>query len=342
MKRVVWIISEGSPGHVSQSEGLVAALARRTGIELHIVQTRPRFGGFVRQFVRKWMGIKGNPLPAWFLKHFLKCEVPDSIPNLIVTSGGKAVFAARSLAVRHGAPLVFIGERKPYPSRWFHTVFTPSPFEADVYDVPIELIPTDITPAKVDAAASAWKERPRCKLWTMVVGGASRTHRYTDEDWKTLGLKMNALAEANDIRWLVSTSRRTGKEAEAILRTTILPAHIASAVWWAHRPLKMMHAFLGSAGWVFATQDSVTMVSEAIASGRPVVVTMPAGTSIDINSFMSGYFERLEKAARIIRLPFDRLADFQPALAAIQPRTESINSELAATLVSRLHWSHGH
>lgn len=342
MKRVVWIISEGSPGHVSQSQGLVAALAHLTPIELHVVQTRPKFGGFLRDLVRRWMGRNGSPLSDRFLKRQLGCEPPVSQPNLIVASGGKAVFAARSLAVKHGAPLVFLGERKPYPSRWFHTVFTPSPFETDVYDVPVEMVPTAISPAMVEAAAEGWTQRPPGRLWAMLIGGPSVSHPYTSDNWRTLGTKMNVLAQQHGIRWLVSTSRRTGKEAEAALRRSIDPRVIARAVWWAENPEKLMAPILGSAAWVFVTQDSVTMVTEAIASGRPVVVTMPEKNSFKPISFLPGYFDRLEKATRIVRIPFTKLDDFHPADTAIQPRMQPVNAELAATLLARLHWPKGH
>lgn len=338
MKRVVWIISEGSPGHVSQSEGLVAALAQRTPIEPQVVQTRPRFGGFVRNLVRRRMGPDGSPLSPRFLKRWLGCEPPAGQPDLIVASGGKSVFAARSLAVRHHAPLVFLGERKPYPSRWFHTVFTPSPVEADVHDVAVEMVPTGITPAKVEAAAAAWSERPQGRLWAMLIGGSSASHPYAADDWRALGAQMNVLSREHGIRWLVSTSRRTGSEAEANLRRSIAPDAIARAVWWSENPEKLMAPILGSADWVFVTQDSVTMVTEAIASGRPVVVTMPEKTLLKPSSFLPGYFDRLEKAARIVRIPIARLGAFNPAVTAIQPRQQSVNSELAATLLARLHW----
>ncbi len=342
MKRVVWIISEGSPGHVSQSEGLVAALAQRTPIEVDVVQTRPKFGGFVRKLVRWWMGRSGSALSDRFLKRRLGCAPPASRPDLIVASGGKAAFAARSLAVKHAAPLVFLGERKPYPSRWFHTVFTPSPFETDSHDVPVEMVPTRITPAAVDAAADAWPERPQGRLWAMLIGGPSVSHPYTTDDWQALGSQMNVLAENHGIRWLVSTSRRTGVEAEAALRRSIAPCAIARAVWWAQNPEKLMAPFLGSAAWVFVTQDSVTMVTEAIASGRPVVVTMPAKTELKPTSFLPGYFDRLENAARIVRIPFEQLGGFQPATTAIQPRLQPVNAELADTLMARLHWQANH
>ena len=342
MKRVVWIISEGSPGHVSQSEGLVAALAQLTPIDVHIVETRPKFGGFVRDLVRRWMGNNGNPLSDRFLKRQLGCEPPASQPNLIVASGGKTVFAARSLAVKHGAPLVFLGERKPYPSRWFHTVFTPSPFETDLYDVPVEMVPTRITPAAVEAAAERWADRPQGRLWAMLIGGPSVSHPYTGDDWRMLGTRMNILAQKHGIRWLVSTSPRTGKEAEADLRRSIDPRAIARAVWWGQNPEKIMAPLLGSAAWVFVTQDSITMVTEAIASGRPVVVTMPDKTELKPTSFLPGYFKRLEKAARIVRIPFSQLGDFHPADTAIQPRIQPVNAELAGILLARLHWRTNH
>ena len=338
MTRVVWIISEGSPGHLSQSEGLVAALGQQVKLDVHVVQTRPRFGGFIRTLVRRWMGRSGRPLSDRFLKSLLGCEPPALMPNLIVTSGGKAVFAARSLAVKHGAPLVFLGERKPYPACWFHTVFTPSPFETDATDVPLEMIPTSITPEKVNAAATAWEERPNGCLWAMIIGGVSASHGYADVDWKLLALKMNTLAEAHDIRWLVSTSRRTGARAEAVLREHLDPSVIARAVWWSEKPEKLMAAFLGSATWVCVTRDSVTMVTEAVASGRPVLVTAPAGIEIKPTSFLHAYYDRLEKASRIVRVPIERLGEFHPGDARLLPRSRPINGELAATLLSRLHW----
>lgn len=342
MKRVVWIISEGSPGHVSQSEGLVAALAERIDLEKHVIETRPKIGGFMRTLVRLWMGPNGRGLSERFLRKRLDCDFPTTQPDLIVTSGGKAVFAGRGLAVRFGVPLVFLGERKPYPSGWFHTVFTPSPFETGANDVAIEMIPTGITPEKVTAAATAWSDRPEGDLWAMILGGASASHDYSDADWHLLAVKMNALAEANHIRWLLSTSRRTGARAEAVLRQHLDPQTIARAVWWAEKPEKLMAEFLGSAMWVCVTQDSVTMVTEAVASGRPVLVTMPSRITLKPTGFLQGYYDRLEKASRIARVPFENLGRFHPGETRLLPRSRPINCDLATTLLSRLDWPANH
>ena len=336
MKRVVWIISEGSPGHMSQSEGLVASLAKLTDLEATVVETRPRLKGIVRTMVRLWMGRRGKALPGKFLIRWLGCEVPRGAPHpdFIVASGGKSVFAARSLAVQFRVPLVFIGERKPYPSEWFHTVLTPSPFETGVNDVWLDLIPTQITRESLEKAAALWPERPLGRLWTMIVGGTSASHRYTGGDWSALARGMNAVAREEGIRWLITTSRRTGSETEELLREMLDPVTVADAIWWSSRPEKRLHALLGAAERIFVTQDSITMITEAIASGMPVEVVYPGTTTFAAASFTPSYLERLEASGRIHRHLVDSLAnaDFQPW----QPDPSPPEVDLAVKLLVRL------
>lgn len=338
MKRSVWIVSEGSPGHISQSAGLVAALGEKLEIRTAVVETRPRFGGFLRRLVRWKMGAAGNPLSPAFMKNRLACEPPAGAPDLLVASGGKSVFAARSLAARHGVPLVFLGERKPYPSAWFHTDFTPSPFESGANDVQIEMIPTAVTRRAVEAAAGNWPEKPVGKLWAMIIGGASTSHHFTAKDWRGLAAAMNALAAEHGIRWLVTTSRRTGAEAESVLRQQLAPEFVAKAIWWSENPEKRVAAFLGAAIWVFVSQDSVTMVTEAVAAGRPTVVFRPESVTLKPTSFLRGYFDRLETARRIHRLPISGFQDFRPESVSLIPREIAVNAELADKLIERLGW----
>jgi mitochondrial fission protein ELM1 len=332
MKRVVWIISEGSPGHISQSEGLVAALARQIDLESTIIETRPKLNGFARRLCRLLMGNRGLPDP--FIKRWLRCVPPTSKPDLIVTSGGKAVFAARSLAVRTGAPLVFIGERKPYPSEWFHTVFTPSPFETGRNDVTLELIPTSISREDVIRAADAWHGKHAGPLWTMILGGASESHRFTDADWSALASAMNELASKHGIRWLISTSRRTGAHVEAIVRGIIDPAAVVDAIWWSVKPEKRLLELLGAAERVFVTQDSITMITEAVASGLPTEVVRPTDVVFTSTSFLPSYLGRLEASGWIRRLMISCLATADFTLPSPVP-TASV-PDIASKLLDRL------
>jgi len=77
-------------------------------------------------------------------------------------------------------------------------------------DLRMDVIPTKITPEIVHQAAADWENRPTGRLWTMLIGGRSRSHDFQNADWEKLAEGMTALAETEGIRWLVTTSRRTG------------------------------------------------------------------------------------------------------------------------------------
>ena len=91
-------------------------------------------------------------------------------------------------------------------------------------------------------------------------------------DWEMLAVKMNALAEANDIRWLVSTSRRTGARAEGILRKHLDPDTIARVVWWAEKPERLM-ADIRHAGSIFLGRMTPEAVGDYVAGPNHVLPT---------------------------------------------------------------------
>jgi mitochondrial fission protein ELM1 len=340
-ERIIWIVSEGSPGHVSQSTGIASAIARSVPVRMHTLDCRPRIRGITRSLIRLlWMGKAGRPLPSWMLNGPIGLErIPmDALPpDLILSSGGKSVFAARSLAVRHRVPFVFVGERKPYAPRWFHTVLTPSSLENAVCDVRMDLIPTKINPQIVSEAAATWKDKPGGRLWAMLIGGSSRSHQYTPEDWQNLANGMATLAQREHIRWLVTTSRRTGRETEELLRKLLPDRILADAIWWCHEPQKKLAAYLGSSENVWVTQDSVSMITEAISAARPVVVVRPRHTPFPKSSFMPSYFERLENIGLVSRLEMHRMADYQGIMTPPGNSSDSVD-QLAACVIRRLGW----
>jgi len=89
---------------------------------------------------------------------------------------------------------------------------------------------------------------------------------------------------------------------------------------------------------VAVTQDSVTMVTEAVASGRPVVVVRPADVRFPAGSFMSGYLSNLQSAGRIVCARIGDLGTtmFQPARFCA--RSEPVEVEMIARLLDRLGW----
>lgn len=339
MQRVL-VVSEGSPGHDAQARGLLKELRERyPQLELDVVQIYDRLSGMRRCLARWLMGLRGRPLPEPIKRLFVRLDSADldrlKKPDFVLSSGGQSVVAAWHLADHFSVPYVFIGERKPYPTEWFHTVLTPSPLEQGVNDFAIDLIPTGVSPCKVEAAAAAY-ELPQGRYWTMVIGGESKSHHYAEQDWVELAQGMNQLAREQGIRWLLTTSRRTGAHAEELLKQFIDPVYLADSVWWSVQPRKVMNAFLGHAELVFVTQDSVTMVSECAASGKSLAVLAPQAVHFSDTSFVLHYLERLEQKGLSSRYGISDFAGESYEFLHVARPQVSVFGVVADALLNRL------
>lgn len=336
----IWVIDEESPGHTNQSLGLVDALSRLQPVEHTVLQVGFRARGWMRGILRWLCSYAPKMLKALGLEDKVLPKIPTNqlSPDLIISSGGKTAFASRLFALRLGVPNVYIGERKPYPSNWFHTVFTPSIREQDVNDVLIDCIPTRMTPEVAVSSAEQWSDRPGGRLWCMAIGGSSASHKYTAEDWLSLAETMQTLAREENIKWLITTSRRTGPEPEAILAQNIDASLIADAVWWGQAPRKIFAVYLGASERVFVTQDSVSMVSEAVDAGKATIAIQPARFGYPENSYMPEYLSRLEASGTILRMPIRGIMQkYRSGFGAVESSPETSSLLIAKKLLGRMN-----
>lgn len=146
-----------------------------------------------------------------------------------------------------------------------------------------------VTREKLDTAAAEWQSRlaflPHPRI-AVLIGGNNGIYRLGSDEMRPLAARLAALARAG-AGLMVTPSRRTGPEAEAILRAALdgLPAYI-----WDGTDENPYFGILGLADHVIATADSISMITEAGATGKPVhVVALPGG---------SAKFERFHKGMR--------------------------------------------
>jgi uncharacterized protein len=332
----IWIVSEGSPGHICQSRGLADSLAALVEAEVVTVEGRENIRGWLRSSVKFTMKIRGGALSDQLLAKVADVTIPPDagVPDLLICSGGKSVFAAKALSVKHGAPLVFIGERKHFPSEWFYACVSPVAGDAADNVIGVELIPTGVSPGMIAGRAPVEKG-----TWCMIIGGASRSHRYSDADWRALAEGMNAIAERRKIRWLLTTSRRTGAEAEGVIREALDAAHVIDAIWWSERERRELYDFMARSEVLCVTRDSVTMVTEAVASGRPVVAVCPQEVRFSTDSFLPDYFERLETNRRMLCVAAAELKDAAIDAFDFNPVSGDLLAPVARELVQRLGWA---
>jgi hypothetical protein len=331
------ILDEGSPGHRAQSLGVVQLLERQ-GIAVRVqrVTLHNRLPGFCRGPMRRLIALPWPWLNALCLRLSSPLErAPNPLPDLIISSGGKSAFASLVLKRRYRAANLFVGVPEPFPDRWFDLIITPVRRSFHVPSLVSGLIPNTVTPQRVAAAGRAYwhGDPPPPPCWALLIGGNSRSHHYSEADWQGLVAGINRLAAERGIRWLITTSRRTPPEVEQMLSQQLDPAVVAELVCYNRAPKKVVHPFLAAAERVLVTQDSLTMASEALCSGRPVTLLAPERLRVKQGSYFAElveFFPRLAGVERILASELPRYTPAPPGEGAIIS-LDAIGPELA-------HW----
>jgi len=177
------------------------------------------------------------------------------------------------------------------------------------------------------AGAEAWPglaalPAPR----TAVLIGASHRHVAVDTDY-CIGLveRLTALHRQTGGSFLVSTSRRTPPALRDWLRSAF--ARFPGSFWGGDMDGPNPYAgILAQADRIVVTPDSVNMLSEACASGRPVYVWLPQPARGKLGRLHAALFE-----AGCLR----RLAEASPP-SAVRPRVLRETGAVAAQV--RQHW----
>lgn len=272
----VWVLSDGRAGHVNQSKGVLAALRMWTEVREHVIDVRVRVG-----FFRNLMGglLRTGARNLALLKVFCRFDrLPQDTPDLIVSAGGNTRHANAWLARAMGCKNLFCGDLRGMSRRMFTGVITSDESHEGQQGWIVSPTPVSITPQGVDEAAKQWREAAHAAnghLWTLLVGGTGAGYHWKTSDIRAMVETIKGLHQSVGARWVVVTSRRTGKETEDLLRQALDDSVVAG--WCVPNDPKAIpyQAALGAAERIIVTEDSHMMITEAIASGRPVHTVRP-------------------------------------------------------------------
>lgn len=339
-----WVIRDANPGHYNQSLAIAEGLQDRIGLSYEWLDAQSSLRGFLRLVLAKLINISSFAFPDRFMRHcYSYSALPDHRPDLIISSGGKTAALNVMLTRKFKAKNIFIGYGGKVDPDQFTVLLEQEPsltHHCIVYDY----LPTRITPVKANAAGLQFRQDNQMgakALWCVLIGGVSRSHPYRDSDWLQLAQAMNRLAEKYAIQWLVTTSRRSGARIERLLKDHLDPAILADATWWSEAPRKVVLAYLGASELVFCTQDSLTMLTEAVFSGKPVYSLQPDQLTFKEGnqSYYVKYLNNLTRTQKIIRSTFAELADrdiAQDQQDAFSPLIDSPLNPLIDQILERL------
>lgn len=273
--KTCWIITEGIAGTENQCIGVAETLGvepviKRIKLKAPWKQLSPwlSFGHDLA------LAAGSDPVgPPW--------------PDLVIASGRKSIGIARHIREqgRESTFVVQIQDPRVNPKH-FDLVVVPQHDPTRAENVIVTKAGLHrITPEKLAAAKEKFEKQfakiPRPRV-AVLIGGTSKAHTMTAENAKALAQQLLHLAENPNIGLLVTASRRTGEENVKLLRDALKGPAIH---FWDGTGENPYFGFLALADYIIVTEDSVSMASEALSTGKPVYIAALEGGARRLDMF---------------------------------------------------------
>jgi uncharacterized protein len=269
---IAWILSEAYAGLQAQALGLGEA----AGLRLDSRILRPRAPW-------RWIAARFWPAPRYVAGDAI-CGTP---PDLAIGCGGKAAAVLAALR-RRGLPVVQVQHPRMDPRRFDLVVVN----RHDDLTGPNVLVTRTalhrVTPERLANAAEAWREHlaalPR-PLVAVLVGGSNGRHRLDLSVGTAFAGQLAEMMRQDRVGLMLTPSRRTNPRVVQALRDRLAP----EGAWiWDMRGDNPYFGMLALADLIVVTEDSVSMVSEAVATAAPVLLVKLPGSSKRIDIFHGG------------------------------------------------------
>ena len=268
-----WVVTDGKAGMESQCIGLAEALSldpavKRVAFRVPWRQLTPHL-----RFAQSLS----------FAKHSDALQAPW--PDLIIATGRQSVAAAlfiRTSARKDGKRAIIVQLQNPgIAIAHFDLVVAPrhDGLKGD------NVVATHgalhrVTMEAISEGASRLTPYLSClprPYIGVLLGGSNAAYHFDSDAAARLGRQLKSSAEALGGSLLVTPSRRTGEANTIAIKDAI---GTVPNFFWEGNGFNPYFGILGTADFLVVTCDSVNMVSEALASRKPVYVAdLPGGTS---------------------------------------------------------------
>lgn len=274
-----WVVTDGKAGMENQCLGLAEAIGALPDVKrIHLRAPWRQMSPYLPLSLTLGLAADGDRLaPPW--------------PDVMITSGRQGVGAALAVRRASGGRTFCVHIQNPgVPFSRFGLVAIPrhdAKSGANVVSTigALHRVTPERLAADAERFAPALAHLPRPRV-AVLIGGSNGVYTLTPEVTRTLAERLAALARGG-VGLMVTASRRTGAENEAILRRHLLSDDLRDrVVLWDGTGENPYFAYLGLADAVVCTCDSVSMISEAVSTAKPVHVIMLEGGSAKFNRFL--------------------------------------------------------
>jgi len=307
----ILVIHDGKPGHFSQSYGLarlIASRCTRCDCEISSLRAKPRLK-LLNRLLRYAAASQNAFLQKLILLFYRHTPLPSEAIDLVISFGGNVVALNIALSQYWRIPNVLVGSSYTIPESMISAHVSLKGDMGDSNAVASRLVVCRTEPRRCHRAGRALRANGQ-RLWAIFVGGDGSGYRYHDADWHRLGAALQAMSAQYGVRWLVSTSRRTGRQGNAILRSYLDASVCAASIWYEDESSEPLDAFIGAASRLFCTEDSLSMLAESLAMAKPVISLRPTDSSP--SKTHRDALAYMVNMGLLLQLDFSALAQYRP------------------------------
>ena len=272
-----WVLTTGEAGMRSQAMGLAGAVGLPI-VEKRIVVRRP------------WSWLPGGllPMPMSALDP-AGDRLEPPWPRLLVSCGRRSIGAALLVKRFSGGRTLVAYVQNPELAGARFDLVAAMPHDGvsgpNVVTVRTALHP--VTPERLAAAADEWRDRlagggaPRLGV---LIGGDNGSYRLTAAIMAQLVRILQKAHAEHGFRALITPSRRTGEAARHILANALASDRFGTM--WDGEGDNPYLGILALSDRLIVTAELISMISEALATGRPVHVLPLEGKGARHDAFL--------------------------------------------------------
>lgn len=289
----VLILSDGKTGHLRQSEALAKILSqylKSQKIDTNINTVEIKFkNSLAKYFLTASGSLSGKYICQgclFCLRRFLKKDIYDCLVKLrpdIIISCGSSLAAVNYILSRENQAKSFVIMRPSiFSTNRFDLVIIPKhdnlPLKRNiaVVDGALNLIDQEYLKdqSKELSALTGIQPQPSQTYIGILIGGDTKNFHLKTTDILELSRQIKSIAERLDAVVLISTSRRTPQPVEDLVRREFREYRRCKFLVIANEKNYSfaVGGILGLSQIVVLSPESISMVSEAVSSGKYVLV----------------------------------------------------------------------
>ena len=311
----ILVLKDDKPGHYNQTEGLILYLKEIfEDLEVEYIEIEIK-----SKFTRKLLKILLNTFPMLFreksIKYlsffYKKYNIPKNKPDLIISTGGNTANLNVWFSKIYKCKNILNGALRGLREELFTHITT-------VIDlgyknqIILDAAPSVITKEKLKESGIEFIKNKKLsiedKYYTLLVGGDGAGYKYDNNFYDNLIEFVKNISIKKNIKWLITTSRRTPLDIEIQMKNK-LKDYCAYFVDYNKNPEKVMSSFLSLSEKVFVTEESSSMISEAILSEKDVFTIGIVNNKSDSN--YKTILDKFVKSGYIIRFKMNNEFNFE-------------------------------